>query len=250
MPCIINGVSEERLSPVVAQRGAPVPLHNSWSRAVKWHRGKLSGHLQMSVIFEFAILWRCIRAARMLLLESPHSKMSHFDHRSSVQIKSDSPPPPLVPNLSLWGPTGWIFAHETNLFYDSQDKSIEPAFFCHCAQVFQSAAAQMGLKKEGDLEESWGQCIIKKGLDRTTCLMQPDPYYKLYVSVQRTLGGVQRRSEDSCPHGTQRQYREGRRRKLFITRDKRGQSRRLSNFSCVSRLKIVCSPVLSMPSKS
>lgn len=56
MPCIINGVSEERLSPFVAQRGAPFPLHNSWGSAVKWDQGKLAGHLQMSVIFEFAIL--------------------------------------------------------------------------------------------------------------------------------------------------------------------------------------------------
>lgn len=56
MPCIIKGVSKEQLSPVVAQRGAPFPLHNSWSRAVKWDQGKLAGHLQMSVIFEFAIL--------------------------------------------------------------------------------------------------------------------------------------------------------------------------------------------------
>lgn len=135
MPCIINGVSEERLSPVVAERGGPFPLHNSWSGAVKWDRGKLAGHLQMSVIFEFAILWRCIRAARMLLLESPHSKMSHFDHRSSVQIKSDfffflSPPPPTscteFKSLRLDWPD---FAHETNLFYNLQDKSIEPLSF-------------------------------------------------------------------------------------------------------------------------
>lgn len=135
-------------------------------------------------------------------------------------------------------------------FMTCKANQLHPFLLSLCSGMLECGSAD-GIEGGGRIEEeSWGQCIIKTGLDRTTCVMQPDPYYKLYVPVQRTLRGVRRRSEDSGPHGMQRQDREGRRRKLFITRDERGQSRRLSNFSCVSKLKITCCPVLSMPSKS